>query len=152
MHGDPCFTGTRVPVQTLLDYIEEGDTLVSFLTDFSTVTAIKPFNFLNWPRRTSSSAYALGRVRQSRRPASEHEVLTVADVEWRSLPDATLIHQARGQCDAFVTIDRGFEHEHNPKKLTFGIVIVHVPKNRMEYYRPLFPDTCRRNTLKFSQI
>ena len=38
MHGTPCFTGTRVPVQTLLDYIEEGDTLDSFLSDFNTVT------------------------------------------------------------------------------------------------------------------
>jgi hypothetical protein len=31
-----------------------------------------------------------------------------------------------------VTIDKGFEHEHNLKKLSFGIVIVHVPRNRME--------------------
>jgi uncharacterized protein (DUF433 family) len=38
MHGTPCFSSTRVPVQTLLDYIEEGDTLDSFLRDFSTVT------------------------------------------------------------------------------------------------------------------
>ena len=37
MHGTPCFTGTRVPVQTLLDYIEEGDTLDNFLSDFVTV-------------------------------------------------------------------------------------------------------------------
>ena len=37
MHGTPCFTGTRVPVQTLLDYIEDGDTLDSFLHDFVTV-------------------------------------------------------------------------------------------------------------------
>jgi len=29
MHGAACFTGTRVPVQTLLDYIEEGDTLAA---------------------------------------------------------------------------------------------------------------------------
>ena len=49
MHGTPCFTGTRVPVQTLLDYIEEGDTLNSFLKDFSTVKRDQAFNFLNWP-------------------------------------------------------------------------------------------------------
>ncbi|HEV2990687.1 MAG TPA: DUF433 domain-containing protein [Candidatus Angelobacter sp.] len=46
MHGTPCFTGTRVPVQTLLDYIEEGDTLDSFLKDFSTVTRDKAIQFL----------------------------------------------------------------------------------------------------------
>ncbi|MBI3108212.1 MAG: DUF433 domain-containing protein [Candidatus Rokubacteria bacterium] len=32
------FAGTRVPVQTLLDYLEEGDTLDSFLLDFPTVS------------------------------------------------------------------------------------------------------------------
>ncbi len=69
----------------------------------------------------------------------DHEVLTVAKAKWRALPDAKLIAQAQGQCDVMVTIDQGFEHEHNLKKLSFGIVIVHVPRNRMEYYRPLFP-------------
>jgi len=33
-----------------------------------------------------------------------------------------------------------FEHEHNLKKLALGIVIVHVERNRMEYYRALFAD------------
>jgi len=46
MHGTPCFTGTRVPVQTLLDYIEEGDTLDNFLRDFSTVTRGQAVQFL----------------------------------------------------------------------------------------------------------
>ncbi len=46
MHGTPGFTGTRVPVQTLLDYIEEGDTLDNFLRDFSTVTREQAIQFL----------------------------------------------------------------------------------------------------------
>ena len=37
MHGTPCFAGTRVPVQTLLDYVAEGDTLDAFLSDFPSV-------------------------------------------------------------------------------------------------------------------
>ena len=32
------FRGTRVPFQTLLDYLEGGDTLDEFLDDFPTVT------------------------------------------------------------------------------------------------------------------
>jgi hypothetical protein len=48
----------------------------------------------------------------------------------RTLSDARLM--AQGQCDVFVTIDKGFEHEHNLKKLSFGIIIIHVAKNRME--------------------
>ena len=38
MSGDVVFTGTRVPVETLLDYLEEGDTLDHFLEDFPTVS------------------------------------------------------------------------------------------------------------------
>lgn len=36
--GTPVFSGTRVPVQTLLSYIEEGDTLDEFLDDFPSVS------------------------------------------------------------------------------------------------------------------
>lgn len=38
MHGAPVFRGTRVPVQTLFDYLEGGDTLEDFLEGFPTVT------------------------------------------------------------------------------------------------------------------
>ena len=38
MSGSVVFTCTRVPAQTLLDYIEEGDTLDHFLDDFPTVS------------------------------------------------------------------------------------------------------------------
>jgi uncharacterized protein (DUF433 family) len=35
--GTPVFAGTRVPVRTLLDYLEAGDSLAEFLEDFPTV-------------------------------------------------------------------------------------------------------------------
>jgi uncharacterized protein (DUF433 family) len=35
--GTPVFPGTRVPVQTLLDYLAGGDDLEEFLDDFPTV-------------------------------------------------------------------------------------------------------------------
>ena len=38
MGGTPVFVGTRVPFQTLLDYLEGGDPLGEFLADFPTVT------------------------------------------------------------------------------------------------------------------
>jgi uncharacterized protein (DUF433 family) len=36
--GTPVFRGTRVPFQSLLDYLEGGETLDDFLDDFPTVT------------------------------------------------------------------------------------------------------------------
>jgi len=38
MGGTPVFRGTRVPVQTLLDYLEAGDSIADFLKGFPTVT------------------------------------------------------------------------------------------------------------------
>jgi uncharacterized protein (DUF433 family) len=38
MHGMPVFRGTRVPVQTLFDYLEGGETLEDFLEGFPTVS------------------------------------------------------------------------------------------------------------------
>lgn len=37
MSGTPVFSGTRVPVKNLFDYIETGETLESFLEDFPSV-------------------------------------------------------------------------------------------------------------------
>ena len=38
MHGIPVFRGTRVPVQTLFEYLEGGETLEDFLEGFPTVS------------------------------------------------------------------------------------------------------------------
>ena len=46
MGGTPVFPGTRVPVQTLLDYLEAGDSIDDFLEGFPTVTREKVVAFL----------------------------------------------------------------------------------------------------------
>jgi len=38
MGGTPVFVGTRVPVQTFVEYLEAGDPLDEFLLDFPIVT------------------------------------------------------------------------------------------------------------------
>jgi uncharacterized protein (DUF433 family) len=38
MGGAPVFAGTRVPVQTLLDYLKAGESINDFLDGFPTVT------------------------------------------------------------------------------------------------------------------
>jgi uncharacterized protein (DUF433 family) len=46
MYGTPCFTGSRVPVQSLLDFIEAGDTLDQFLQAFPRVQREEAVRFL----------------------------------------------------------------------------------------------------------
>jgi uncharacterized protein (DUF433 family) len=38
LEGTPVFVGTRVPFQTLIDYLAEGQSLTEFLADFPTVS------------------------------------------------------------------------------------------------------------------
>jgi len=46
MGGTPVFAGTRVPVQTLIDYIKGGDSIDDFLDGFPTVTKEQVIAFL----------------------------------------------------------------------------------------------------------
>jgi uncharacterized protein (DUF433 family) len=46
MGGTPVFPGTRVPVQTLLDYLEGGETIDAFLDGFPSVSRAKVVAFL----------------------------------------------------------------------------------------------------------
>jgi uncharacterized protein (DUF433 family) len=44
--GTPVFAGTRVPVQTLIDYLEGGETIDDFLVGFPTVQRAQVVEFL----------------------------------------------------------------------------------------------------------
>jgi uncharacterized protein (DUF433 family) len=44
--GTAVFSGTRVPIQTLLDYLEAGDTIDDFLEGFPSVTREQVIAFL----------------------------------------------------------------------------------------------------------
>ena len=46
MGGTPVFKGTRVPVQTLLDYLKAGESIDDFLEGFPTVTREQVIAFL----------------------------------------------------------------------------------------------------------
>ena len=58
MSGTPCFAGTRVPAQTLFDYLEAGDPLEEFLDDFPTVSRQQAIALLEHAKKDLLSAAA----------------------------------------------------------------------------------------------
>lgn len=46
MSGAPCFPGTRVPIQNLIDYLEGGDSIEDFLEGFPSVSREQVVAFL----------------------------------------------------------------------------------------------------------
>jgi len=58
--GTPCFAGTRVPVKSLFDYIEDGYNVDSFLEQFPTVKRDQIIGLLEAVRqKTESDALAI---------------------------------------------------------------------------------------------
>jgi uncharacterized protein (DUF433 family) len=45
--GTPVFEGTRVPFQTLIDYLQAGDSIDAFLEDFPTIKREQVIEVLN---------------------------------------------------------------------------------------------------------
>ena len=50
--GTPVFAGTRVPAQTLFDYLEGGETLDRFLDQFPSVSRAQAIAALDLARRS----------------------------------------------------------------------------------------------------
>lgn len=49
--GTPVFNGTRVPVQTLFDYVRGGSDLEEFLDDFPTVTRAQAIQLIETAKK-----------------------------------------------------------------------------------------------------
>lgn len=56
--GTPVFAGTRVPIQTLIDYLEGGDSIDDFLEGFPTVTRKQVIAFLEQARSSAQGLRA----------------------------------------------------------------------------------------------
>ena len=55
MGGTPVFSGTRVPIQSLFDYIESGETLEEFLENFPTVSGDQALEVLEKAKASITS-------------------------------------------------------------------------------------------------
>lgn len=58
MSGAPCFAGTRVPIQNLIDYLEGGDSIDEFLEDFPSVSREQVIAFLEEAKERMLAAAA----------------------------------------------------------------------------------------------
>jgi len=55
MSGAPVFSGTRVPIENLLDYLEGGESIDDFLEGFPSVTREQVIAFLEETKRVVAS-------------------------------------------------------------------------------------------------
>jgi predicted nuclease of predicted toxin-antitoxin system len=74
----------------------------------------------------------------------ESSVETVRDLRWTGQKDHALISRMEDRFDVFVTIDKGFQFEHDLRKLSFGIIVLTAANNQMVSYERLLEELVRR--------
>jgi predicted nuclease of predicted toxin-antitoxin system len=70
---------------------------------------------------------------------SGHDAATVPEMGWRSRKNGELMRLARDSFDAFVTMDKGFEHQQNLRGTKLAIILFVASNNRLHTLRPLMP-------------
>jgi uncharacterized protein (DUF433 family) len=164
LDGELCFTGTRVPVRNLFDYLAAGQPLEEFLDDFPRVSADNAVAVLHGayellesqarqraqPLLQQSKGAIRGRwlvrivlneclPRRLARLLPTHDVYTVQELHATSIKNGALLALLAGQCDLFVTVDRGIRYQQQLDRHPFAIALLQAPSNRLADLVPLIP-------------
>ena len=68
-----------------------------------------------------------------------HDVRTVSGHGWAGLPNGELLRRARGEFEAFLTMDQGLPYQQNLSAVGMRVVLIHARSNRMADLLPLIP-------------
>ncbi len=82
-------------------------------------------------------------ARRLREDLHSCSVDTIRDLGWAGQQDHVLVPRMQGRFDVFLTIDKGFDFEHDLKKLSFGIIVLVTANNQMASYERVMPDLVR---------
>ena len=72
-----------------------------------------------------------------------HDVVTVQGLGWSGTLNGELLRRASGSIEAFVTMDRKLERQHDISALPFGVVVVRARSSKMQDLLPLVADLLR---------
>ena len=68
-----------------------------------------------------------------------HDVSTVRHTGWSGKSNGELLALARGEFDAFITLDRNLEHQQNITEQDIPIIVLIARRSRIDYLEPLVP-------------
>jgi hypothetical protein len=154
MHGTPVFRGTRVPVQTLFDYLEGGDTLQDFLKDSLRSPALWPFKPSKRLSSACSHAFDAAADRRVRRRRSAVSISrprlpncsfrqSGGTQEWALIGRRLDAAEAAG-FDVLVTVDQSIPDQQNLARRNIAVLILCGPTNRLRHLASLISLRCFR--------
>jgi hypothetical protein len=66
-----------------------------------------------------------------------HDVVTVQGLGWAGTLNGELLQRASGSIDAFITMDRKLERQHDIAGLPFGVIVIRARSSKMQDLLPL---------------
>ena len=69
-----------------------------------------------------------------------HAVSTVQGLGWAGIKNGALLKRAGDVCDVFISMDGNIERQQNLAGLSFGVVVIDAPSNRMADLLPVVPE------------
>ena len=82
-----------------------------------------------------------------------HSVRTVRNERWNGTKNGKLLRLIETQFDAFITVDRGLEHQQKTMSMAVGIVVLKATDNSLPALTPLIPEILSAlNRIKPGQI
>lgn len=81
--------------------------------------------------------------RRLRKSLPEHDVRTVPEMGWGSLPDRTILTVASGRFEAFVTTDQRLVTQQNIARFPISVIVLVARRNKLEFLLPLVSELKR---------
>ena len=81
--------------------------------------------------------------RRLRKSLSEHVVRTVPEMGRSSFADDSILDEASGRFEAFVTTDQRLVAQQNISKFRIAVLVLVARRNKLEFLLPLLPDLRR---------
>ncbi len=134
-----------MPVQTLIEYLEGGETINDFFRRFSHCHA-GASDRLSGRSKSADAPRRLVRIlldecvdRRFAKEITGHEVVTVPQAGWAGIKNGELLTLAQEQFDVFLTVDRNLSFQQNLSQFTIAVVVLQIPTNRLKDLRLLAP-------------
>jgi len=70
---------------------------------------------------------------------SGHLVSTVAQASWAGIANGKLLARIQDIYDAFITVDKNLPAQQKTAALSFGVIVLRAPSNKLDDLKPLVP-------------
>lgn len=133
MGGTVVFSGTRVPVQTLFDYLKVGKSIDDFLEVLPVCDARAGRRFPGGGEGPSNRSAIVKIFLDEARDIIGHDVKTARQMGWTAIKVGELLSLASKHFDVSVTTDRNLSFQQNLASFSIAVIVLKTRISGLSY-------------------